>query len=406
MVIEKNNVSFDVSESGVLVNMGCSLGTSITIPQKLPNGMVIKEIASYVCSGEFDRISISDGITICSGAFKNAKVNVVVWNDCPIIPDECFVGSSIKKIHNITNVKEVREKAFLSCGLHSIMWPQQCERIPDYCFADSKIEKISNIDHVRYVGECAFYRTCLKSITWPSKCKVIPLHCFACSSLGKINNIRHIAEIERSAFLESKLTSFTVPLGVRVLEESVFGGCGLLKSVSFHARFTTISDGCFEGCWTLTKVNHIDNVETIRSRAFKDCCNLTEIKWPSKCLDIPYGCFDGCLNLTHFDMPKNIRSIGKLAFRNTGIRELEWPDECKLIPYRCFQLSAIERLTNVSGVVQIDEEAFSYAKSLTHLDLTGCSIGCIGERAFESVKRESVLAPYYMDDAEFAQLFK
>ena len=255
--VKKNDVLFEVDDSDVLTKMEtyCS-GENITIPSTLPNGRVIREIAEGFCCGKFNKITISDGIAVKAGAFRDADVNEVFWNDYPIIPSHCFEESSLKKIHNIGHVCEIGKRAFFHCELSRITWPKGCTRIPNECFECCyHLKEIYGINNVTHIGKRAF-KECddLCKIKWPANCLDIPYACF---------------------FDCRKLTYFNMPKNAKTVGRFAFKGSGV-KEIVWPDECGVIPYRCFCDS-ALEKLTNIAHVSRIDSEAFSHACSLNHL---------------------------------------------------------------------------------------------------------------------------------
>lgn len=86
----------------------------IEIPCVSPSGTLIKSFSHGICRGVFERITLTNSISVIhTCAFMDCVVNEVVWpSSCHVIPNNCFKGSTVKTIKNINAVTDIRAFAF------------------------------------------------------------------------------------------------------------------------------------------------------------------------------------------------------------------------------------------------------------------------------------------------------
>jgi hypothetical protein len=88
-----------------------------------------------------DTLVISKGIEkVNTSAFEAMCANTVVWpSSCPVIPTNCFYGSTIRHFKGMENVQDIQNKAFYKVSeLEEFSWPEGCEVIPYECFGRSR----------------------------------------------------------------------------------------------------------------------------------------------------------------------------------------------------------------------------------------------------------------------------
>lgn len=269
--ITHKGIEFIVNEEGGITYME-GRADEIFIPSVFPDGTRVTCLGFSFCHlyDICSKLVVDNEISIIvDGAFRNSDVLEVVWPSfCEKIPQSCFTGSSIQRIHNIDHVVEVGISAFADSGIEEIVWPSGCEVIPSNCFFGSTLRSITNIDHVRLVDVAAFGKTLLNEIVWPSKCKVIPIACFRESSLSSISNIENVISIGARAF---KLCH--------------------IKSIVWPSKCNIITAECF-ACSKLKEISNIQNVLYIDNEAFYHTEHLKKLDLSGLAfLDIQRGAF-------------------------------------------------------------------------------------------------------------------
>ena len=182
----------------------------------------------------------------------------------------------------------------------------------------------------------------------------------------------------------------------------------VLENVTIPEGVTLISNDAFKNCVNLKSVVIPDTISIIASYAFSGCVSLTSVTIPSGSIDS--DAFRECSNLTSIKLGKDIISIGKSAFYNTGYynNPSNWKngvlyiDDClidghdeglpenytiregtRVIADSAFlDCGDLTGITIPDSVTSIGADAFSYCESLTSIAIPN-SVTNIGERAFE-----------------------
>ena len=377
----QDDVEFLVSKDGMLrgiFTLKNQEAREIIIPEMFEPGKYITSIGSNVCYREFEKIIIPNTVTtIMPQAFNEATVGEVVWSSsCKEIPEDCFRGSSITKISNIEDVEKVGVGAFKDSNIREMEWPKKCKHIPMLCFCGSELVKLSQTKDVEKIGRSAFRECCLKMFAWPPNCKTVPKYCFFASRLEEIWGIENVEKIEESAFGESSLYFFCWPKGC-----------------------TAIPDRCFYNCSYLQEVTCIEDVEEIGDEAFY-ASHIEHFDWPKKCKEIPYKCFRTSW-LTSISGIEGVEEIDEAAFANTSLTEIAWPDNCGIIPQDCFyNCVKLKKISNTKSVWSVERKAFRSTgfDETNKLDLSESAVSDIGVEAFELLRKEAVVLPYYISN--------
>lgn len=98
------------------------------------------------------------------------------------------------------------------------------------------------------------------------------------------------------AFKNSGIQKITIPNSVGAINSNVFENCTSLKSVSFHTLFKVIGTSAFAGCSSLENIAIPSGVHTIGRYAFKQS-GLKTVTIPKTVTDIGEGAFANCVGL-------------------------------------------------------------------------------------------------------------
>jgi len=81
-----------------------------------------------------------------------------------------------------------------------------------------------------------------------------------------------------------------------------------------------------------------NSVQEIGGAAFAGCENLKEVRFQntSKLVSIDDGAFTVCNNLVHFDFPDSLKTIGEMAFYQTGLSEIHLKENVERVEDSAF----------------------------------------------------------------------
>ena len=180
-----------------------------------------------------------------------------------------------------------------------------------------------------------------------------------------------------------------------------------LESVSIPDTITKIGADAFLGCSNLKFIVIPNSVTEIGVRCFLECSSLTSATLSNQITLLPDNCFRDCRSLSSIEIPNSVTEIGRYAFEASAIQSIYLGPNCTTIGaaafYCCQNLKTvtienvsritedlfrgcpnIEKLVFGNGVRNIDDSAFSYGSSLTHLRflMFGNNVENIGPGAF------------------------
>lgn len=171
--------------------------------------------------------------------------------------------------------------------------------------------------------------------------------------------------------------------GITSIDDNMFGGCEMLKSVEIPKSVTIIDDWTFACCSNLTSVTIPDSVTRISDSAFESCTSLASITIPNSVTNIGDNAFRGCTSLTSITIPESVVFIGYGAFDQcTGLTSIIIPDSVKGIGDSVFsECTSLTSIKISESVTSIGEGAFWMCESLTKITIPD-SVTSIGEGAF------------------------
>ena len=129
---------------------------------------------------------------------------------------------------------------------------------------------------------------------------------------------------------------------------------------------TEISACAFEGS-EVESVTFPDSLKKIKRHAFEDCEYLKDIDFGNgieviglhKSRMYDSSVFNGCSSLKHVTFPKQIKEIGRMAFKDSGLEKVELNEGLKLIGEAAFAYCKIKALRIPASVYDVDYMAFA-----------------------------------------------
>ena len=328
--------------------------------------------------------SVLDNGTVAITKYNGSAEKVVIpqkidGKSVTRIGDSAFEWcSNIESIAIPDNVTSIGRRAFGDCtGLTNITIPNSVIEIGWHAFYDcANLKSITIPDSVISIGGCAFNNcTSLTSVTIPDSVTSIDYPAFVgCTSLTAINvatGNQNYVSANGVLYNKNKTTIKCYPAGkkdknykmldgVKSIDDSAFGGCISLMSITLPDSVTRIGAWVFSGCTSLTSITIPDSVTSIDDYAFRGCTSLTNITIPNSVTSIGDLAFDGCTSLKSIKIPNGVTSIGESAF------------------YCCASLTNI---TIPNSVTSIGGWAFSGCTSLKSITIPN-SVTSIGGYAF------------------------
>ncbi|MBP5706983.1 MAG: leucine-rich repeat domain-containing protein, partial [Spirochaetales bacterium] len=120
-----------------------------------------------------------------------------------------------------------------------------------------------------------------------------------------------------------------------------------------------IGEQVFQECASLKSVTIENGVKTIGKKAFKKS-GLTNITIPKSVETIENETFVECESLTSVTIANGVKNIGEKSFEGTALTELRIPASVEVIGVKTFQnCKSLANVTIDSGVKEIGEKAFN-----------------------------------------------
>ncbi len=214
--------------------------------------------------------------------------------------------------------------------------PTEHNGLPVLAIAEGAFKACSQLESVRFghesrvetIGESAFAGCySLQTIDLPSTLTSIGGRAFeGCNRLAvtSYGGARYLGNEENPYLLLLKaesvtLTSCQVHAETRLIDQSAFGSCSKLTSLTFEGESQVIFIGqnAFAGCSSLREITLPRGVKVLGGQVFRNCRQLVSVSIPAdSALEvIGTGAFTGCSMLESLSIPKSVRSLGTDAFK-------------------------------------------------------------------------------------------
>lgn len=268
--MKTTRVSLEVDPEGEIVFLNNSgPAVDFTIPAVLPDGTEVTAISSDFCKGQFNKITIEDGISkIRTRAFFNAHVKEVVWpSSCHEIPEHCFFKSDICSVVNTEGVRSIRNMAFCNARF-----------LDEIDFSSS---------HINCADPADFGSSC--KVHWPEGIKFCD---WTDGVKFKVDGNGCLRELRSKGGCPSVIIPRILPNGIEIKS---------IGSDFVRDEFETITIS--------------DDISVIECGAFR-VSPVNKVVWSSSCPVIPDSCFHFS-SLREITNLNNVTEIGQDAFLNT-----------------------------------------------------------------------------------------
>ena len=229
-----------------------------------------------------DAYSIPKGtVTIGQYAFAYGQIREIDLAGVQSVADYAFLQAAVETLILPDSVTSIGKGAFASMGhLTQLSIGSGLTRIPEETFSDA---------------------VALKTVTIPNTITSIGKHAFSGSGLESIffEEESTLTSIGGFAFADCRLKGIDIPASVIVVDDNAFYGDSWLARVGFadDAALQTIGQYAFAGCWELKTMELPDGLRTIGRFAFRES-GLTTLTLPAGLTELGDGAFALCNNLS------------------------------------------------------------------------------------------------------------
>lgn len=202
-------------------------GTDVVIPAMI-NGKPVKAIKD--------------------GAFQSKNLTSVVFpKGLETIGKYAFRNNAISNLTLPNSLKSIGWEGFVNAGIQTLTLPETMTTVPATSFGRNPIESLTIPDSVTNIDDNAFQGCSIKTINWGSGIKRIGNNAF---QENKITHLNVTAEtIENGAFYDNPLESVTLADSVRTVEGNAFYGNSnnkTLKNIDLGNGVEKIENNAFE----------------------------------------------------------------------------------------------------------------------------------------------------------------
>lgn len=193
---------------------------------------------------------------------------------------------------------------------------------------------------------------------------------------GKIYPVTILRQTFQSGNFQNNtnLTDITILNNIEKIEDWLFNGCSNLVNVTLPDSIKELGTGVFSQCKSLKTCNIPNKITKIEGRLFENCKSLKNIEIPKSVVSIGECSFAFCTGLEKIEIPSNVKLIGKQAFMYVGNNADTYMGE----EYR----GNLKEIILNEGIVTIEEEAFTWAETVTKDLKLPSTLVTIGTNAF------------------------
>ncbi len=335
---ENDNYITDNSITGFKDGVDASKYKDLVIPSMVDGVKITAVASSAFQNGEFDSITISDGIEyIGVDAFYGTTAKRInLGNTVTHIDRYAFYSNN--ELVDVTlspHLKLLESRAFAYCSsLKNITLPDGLAYLGEEAFnMCTALESISVPDSVTEMGDCAFMNcTDMKTAALGTGLTFVPTATFAnCNRLTNVYIPSSYTTIGARAFkFCNDLVNVDLPDSVLHIWEDAFLDSGIIdKQIKEMEQNGITQGGIYIGkilCWYYTdSLKNVNSYElesvsikedtvAIASGVFKGFSALKNVSLPESLKVIEYDAFNECTSLTNITLPKGLKTLASRAF--------------------------------------------------------------------------------------------
>lgn len=348
-----------------------------TIPETLTLGKITYEGATYIVTSIPQGNSISSPGVLAKAPIVNLVIENPGTNQGLSLGKYAFAGNStLKSVKTTANISSLNysfssnsEGVFMNCAaLESVEFTDantNFKKIPNNFFTGcSALSDITLPQSIEYLGTDCLSNTAITAIEIPAGVASLSTGFKSCSNLKSVTFApgTELTSIG-SAFQNCPIESFTVPASVTSITSSIFYSNTALKSLIFEegSKVTAIPESMCNGCTALATVVLPDGIVSIADNAFYNCKLITSI-----------------------NLGNALQSIGKYAFRQTGLTQITMPSSLKDIASSAFfYCTSLSSVSLNEGLTTIGASAFTNCSALKSIVIPS-TVTSLGQNAFSN----------------------
>ena len=351
--------------------------------------VIIEDGVTTICDDAFNACRALESVIIPNSVIKignnafascEALTSVTIPNSVTIIGEKAFWNSGLESVTIPDSITQIEEMTFASCEhLASVTIPDSVIAIGNYAFNSCKaLLSIDIPDSVTAIGKSAFRDSSLESVSISDNITTIDVDAFECLIHVSENNANYssqdgiLFDKTKTTLLRfpknSTITDYIIPDSVTTINDSAFGRCFNLQSVTIPDSVTVINTQAFEYCEALKSVTIPNSVTTIGTGAFYNCSDLQSVTLPDTITTINAQTFDYCLGLKSITIPDSVTKIDFCAFYSCyGLESITIENpECEIYD----DYETISGIAIISGYTNSTAQAYAekYSREFIALD--------------------------------------
>ena len=202
-------------------------------------------------------------------------------------------------------VKYIKDGAFQSKNLTSVVFPEGLETIGKYAFRNNAISNLTLPNSLKSIGWEGFVNAGIQTLTLPETMTTVPA----------------------TSFGRNPIESLTIPDSVTNIDDNAFQGCSI-KTINWGSGIKRIGMSAFNG----NKITHLNvPAEIIEGNAFYDN-PLESVILADSVRTVGGSAFIGNSNnkiLKNIDLGNGVEKIGNYAFEYGTVERIQLPSSLK-----------------------------------------------------------------------------
>ena len=202
-------------------------------------------------------------------------------------------------------------------------------------------------------------------------------------------------------YKEKGIITVEIPEGIVAISDNAFSNFPNLCNIKFPHSLVMIGNNSFKNCPKLKNID-LTNVCSIGVEAFSNCTSLESLTFGKEIYYLPNAAFLGCVALTEVKLPENITYIGCECFKDcTSLVDIDMSGVMEIDNNAFEHCSELYNLTLPTSLFHISSNAFSFCEKLSTVIIQNRFVD-IDESAFEHNVNFVIKAVQYSTSQNFA----
>ncbi|EAY12082.1 surface antigen BspA-like [Trichomonas vaginalis G3] len=412
-------VSCDLSECTKLLNINCAMFSGCTklSSVKLPPNCEALNAGCFKDTKALTKLDLPDTVRTIAGYHP--------------VYYKVFSNSGLRelKINPTSNLRSIRTDCFADSNLEYFYFPEFCTDVSFSAFQGCPIIEFSihkNNNKYKTDGTSIFIGNNNETLLFvssaftgtysvPSFVTKIESSAIRGCSLSGCHIGSQVTSVGSWVLSASKITEFSFPPQMTTVVEYMFFNCYYLTTVTFTDAIVRIERMAFQSCSALRNLVLPSKLKSIRDGAFAQCFSLRTLTIPATCDQFGDGVFKEIsitinslnpeIQIDNYVMYKNNRQTITAYLGSNASSSIKINSSCTLIGTGAFQLkllshvtfdnneminissyafssSTIKSITFPSGLMKMEQYAFSNCQNLTSVVFQGSQITAIPDYCF------------------------